>query len=125
MDVGAPSNLERLRSMFQHADQHVAADWVDDETIRETIRRTWEEAGVPLCPHTACGVEVLRRVRAQGAGGTWLVAATAHPAKFETIVEPLIGQPVEVPAALAALLARPSRADPLAPTLDALRAALT
>lgn len=124
MDVGAPSNLERLRSMFERAEKHVTADWVDDETIRETIRRTWAESGVPLCPHTACGVEVLRRVRAQGATGTWLVAATAHPAKFETIVEPLIGQPVEVPLALAALLARPSHAEPLLPTLDALRDAL-
>jgi threonine synthase len=124
MDVGAPSNLERLRSMFEHAQKHVTADWVDDATIRETIRRTWAEAGVPLCPHTACGVEVLRRVRAQGATGTWVVAATAHPAKFETVVEPLIGQPVEVPTALAALLARPSYAEPLQPTLDALRAAL-
>jgi threonine synthase len=53
-----------------------------------------------------------------------VVAATAHPAKFETVVEPLIGQPVEVPTALAALLARPSYAEPLQPTLDALRAAL-
>lgn len=124
MDVGAPSNLERLRAMFANAGEHVTADWVDDETIRQTIRRTWEEAGVALCPHTACGVEVLRRVRAEGAKGTWLVAATAHPAKFETIVEPLIGQPVEVPMALAALLARPSHAEPLEPTLDALRSAL-
>lgn len=124
MDVGAPSNLERLRSMFEHANQQVTADWVDDETIRRTIRRTWDESGVALCPHTACGVEVLRRVRAEGATGPWLVAATAHPAKFETIVEPLIGQPVEVPTALAALLSRPSHAEPLEPTLDALRAAL-
>jgi threonine synthase len=125
MDVGAPSNLERLRSMFEHADQHVDADWVDDETIRETIRRTWSTAGVALCPHTACGVEVLRRVRERGGKGTWLVAATAHPAKFESIVEPLIGQPVEVPPALAELLARRSHADPLEPTLNALRGALT
>ncbi|MEW5742546.1 MAG: threonine synthase [Myxococcota bacterium] len=124
MDVGAPSNLERLRVMFERANEHMDADWVDDETIRATIRRTWSEAGVALCPHTACGVEVLRRVRAQGGRGTWLVAATAHPAKFERIVEPLIGQPVEVPPALAELLARPSRAEPLEPTLDALRLAL-
>lgn len=124
MDVGAPSNLERLRAMFENAASAVDADWVDDETIRATIRRTWSEAGVALCPHTACGVEVLRRVRAQGGKGTWLVAATAHPAKFESIVEPLIGQKVEVPSALAELLARPSRAEPLEPTLDALRSAL-
>jgi threonine synthase len=124
MDVGAPSNLERLRAMFANPGEQVTADWVDDETIRQTIRRTWKASGVAVCPHTACGIEVLRRVRAQGAKGSWLVAATAHPAKFETVVEPLIGQPVEVPPALGVLLSRPSHAEPLAPALDALRAAL-
>lgn len=124
MDVGAPSNLERLRAMFEYPAEAVDADWVDDEAIRVTIRRTWNEAGVALCPHTACGVEVLRRIRARGGTGHWLVAATAHPAKFETIVEPLIGQPLEVPPSLAALLARPSSAVPLAPTLKALRLGL-
>jgi threonine synthase len=124
MDVGAPSNLERLRAMFEYPTEAVDADWVDDEAIRVTIRRTWNEAGVALCPHTACGVEVLRRIRARGGTGHWLVAATAHPAKFETIVEPLIGQPLEVPPSLAALLARPSSAVPLAPTLKALRLGL-
>ena len=53
--------------------------------------------------------------------GTWAVAATAHPAKFESIVEPLVGHAVEVPPALAELLARPTRADPLAVDPAALR----
>src|SRR5205085_848103 len=42
-----------------------------------------------------------------------VLAATAHPAKFETVVEPLIGRTVEPPAPLRALLDRPSRAEPL------------
>lgn len=124
MDVGAPSNVERLLHWFQRLDGVVEADWVDDEAIRATIRRTFEEDGVVVCPHTACGVEVLRRLRARGARGPWLVAATAHPAKFESVVEPLIGRVVDVPAPLAALLARPAVAEPAAPTLEALRAAL-
>jgi len=49
------------------------------------------------------------------------VAATAHPAKFDTVVEPLVGHPVPVPPALAELLTRPSRAEPLAADPDALR----
>lgn len=120
MDVGNPSNVERLRHRFPEAARAVSADWVDDETIRETIKRS----PTPICPHTACGVEVLRRLRAKGAGGTWIVAATAHPAKFESIVEPLIGRPVPVPPSLQALLERPAHAEPLAPTLEALVGAL-
>jgi threonine synthase len=47
--------------------------------------------------------------------------ATAHPAKFESVVEPLIGQPVEVPMALAAMLQRPASAEPMAAEDGALR----
>ncbi|MDP2272365.1 MAG: threonine synthase [Archangium sp.] len=125
MDVGAPSNVERLRHRFPEVAKVVEADWVDDETIRSTITRTLEQHGEIICPHTACGVEVLRRVRTRGAKGTWIVAATAHPAKFDSIVEPLIGRPVPVPPALAELLSRPSRAEPLAATVAALSVALT
>ena len=124
MDVGAPSNVERLRHRFPDGGKVVEADWVDDEAIRSSIKRTLEESGEIICPHTACGVEVLRRLRARGVKGTWLVAATAHPAKFESIVEPLIGRVVPVPPALAQLLARPSHAEPLAANLEALAEAL-
>jgi threonine synthase len=124
MDVGAPSNVERLRHRFPEVAKVVEADWVDDDTIRATIKRTLADYGEIICPHTACGVEVLRRVRHRGAKGTWLVAATAHPAKFDSIVEPLIGRTVTVPPALADLLARPTNAAPLEPTSEALAAAL-
>lgn len=124
MDVGAPSNLERLRVMFAEPGRAVKGDWVDDEAIRARIQATWAQHRVAVCPHTACGLEVLARHRAHGVAGPWCVAATAHPAKFETIVEPLIGQGVEAPRSLAELLARPSSATPLAPTVQALARAL-
>ena len=48
--------------------------------------------------------------------------ATAHPAKFESVVEPLIGRPLQVPPALADLLARPAHADLIAADYEAFRA---
>jgi len=39
----------------------------------------------------------------------WVLAATAHPAKFREIVEPLIGRTVPVPETLAKLFARPAQ----------------
>lgn len=124
MDVGAPSNVERLRHRFADVGKAVEADWVDDATIRTTIQRTLADHGEVICPHTACGVEVLRRLRARGVKGTWQVAATAHPAKFDSIVEPLIGRAVPVPPALAELLARPASAAPLDASLSHLATAL-
>lgn len=118
MDVGAPSNLERLQAIFPGL--ALPALSVTDEEIRAAIPRVRSEFGELVCPHTGCAMEALRRLRLEGVPGRWIVAATAHPAKFDTIVEPLIGRPVPVPPALAALLARPAHAEPLAPTTAAL-----
>ena len=61
---------------------------------------------------------------AQRAGRHWIVVATAHPAKFERIVEPIIGRTIDVPAPLAALLERPARAIDIEPRIEALAAIL-
>ncbi len=128
MDVGAPSNFERLRWLYRGDDAALRASFtarsVDDATIRATIAERHAKYGETFCPHTATAVHVLERLRAEGVQGDWAVAATAHPAKFESIVEPLVGGPVAVPPALAELLARPAAAEPLAAEYAALRAYL-
>ncbi|CAN4279723.1 threonine synthase [Pseudoxanthomonas sp. LjRoot125] len=128
MDVGAPSNFERLRWLFDGDDVALRAAFsateVDDATIREVIARRYRDHGEVHCPHTATAVKVLENLRAQGEGGDWAVAATAHPAKFESVVEPLIGRPVEVPPALADLLARPAHAAAVPNDYAALRQAV-
>lgn len=127
MDVGAPSNFERLQSLYPNAvelRQLVAADAVDDAHIRATIQRTFERHGRIICPHTACAATVLSRLRARGNRNDWAVVATAHPAKFPDVVEPLIGREVPLPSPLAAMLARPSHADALANDAEALRTQL-
>lgn len=128
MDVGAPSNFERLRWLFDGDDVALRAAFsateVDDAAIREVIARRYRDHGEVHCPHTATAVKVLENLRAQGEGGDWAVAATAHPAKFESVVEPLIGRPVEVPPALADLLARPAHAAAVPNDYAALRQAV-
>ena len=126
MDVGAPSNFERLRWLYRGDDaalrDHFTAESVDDEQIRTTIRECYARHGEIFCPHTATAVKVLEGLRSQGAAGDWALAATAHPAKFESVVEPLIGRPLTVPPALADLLARPAHADPISADYEAFRA---
>jgi threonine synthase len=126
MDVGDPSNFERLAWTYPDPAvlrRRVRARSVSDEHISRTIQQGERRHGQVFCPHTAAGVWVLEQLRsAPGAmTGTWAVAATAHPAKFEGIVEPLVGHPVDVPPTLAELLARPSRSEPLAADPGALR----
>ena len=87
--------------------------------------RTIERYGEVWCPHTATAFWVYDHLPpARKAGRPWIVSATAHPAKFETIVEPVIGRAVPVPPALAALLERPTASTPLAPRLEQLAAEL-
>ena len=127
MDVGDPSNHERLAWLYPDEQLFAAglsADSVDDAAIRQRIQQTWQDHRYVACPHTACALEVLARRRADGDERAWLIAATAHPAKFETVVEPLIGGAVEPPPALAELLARPSQAEALAADPQALRQVL-
>jgi threonine synthase len=50
--------------------------------------------------------------------------ATAHPAKFNEIVEPIIGKPVRVPESLDHLLHMPEHSVDMLPSLKALSAAL-
>lgn len=127
MDVGAPSNFERLQYLYPDADELRAtlrAEAVSDAQIRAAIIRTRDERGHVVCPHTACAADVLDRLRARGASGDWAAVATAHPAKFPDVVEPLLGEAIALPPALATMLARPSRAEPLADDAEALRARL-
>lgn len=124
MDVGAPSNFERLRHWFAGDGALRAAlraASVDDATIRATIAAAPERHGVVTCPHTACGLHVLEGLRAAGDTRPWAVVATAHPAKFDSIVEPLVGHAVEVPPALAECLAQPAHGEALAADDAALR----
>jgi threonine synthase len=126
--VGAPSNFERLRWTFGNDDAELRrtlrAASVDDTTIRRTIAHHATAYGEVFCPHTATAVHVLDVLRDAGDAGDaapWAVVATAHPAKFEGVVEPLIGRAIPVPSTLATMLDRPAAAEPLAAQNKALK----
>jgi threonine synthase len=128
MDVGDPSNMERLRSLHPELGEirsSVSACVVEDEAIRARIRAGYQEFGQVWCPHTATAAEAYARLPAQRRdGGRWVLVSTAHPAKFREIVEPLIGREVAVPESLAKLFARPSECTEIDADLASLRDAL-
>jgi threonine synthase len=128
MDVGDPSNMERLNSLYPQLAElrgAVRAEAVDDAQIRATIRSAFERFGRILCPHTATALEAYERLpRELRSGRPWVLVATAHPGKFPETIEPLIGRRVPLPESLARLLARAVSATELAPELQALRSAL-
>ena len=128
MDVGNPSNMERLRHLhpdWRELGAAVSAVSVSDEAIRARIRTDRAGLGQTWCPHTATAAEAYARLdAARRAAGPWVLVGTAHPAKFPETVEPLIGAAVPVPPALARLLALPRQVTEIPATLDALAAVL-
>jgi threonine synthase len=121
MDVGNPSNMERLRGLFpEFGDLRSAVESypVDDESIRSQIAKGYERFGEIWCPHTATAFWVYDHLpAARKSARPWIVSATAHPAKFESIVEPLIGREVLVPESLRAILERPTHKTAIRPEL--------
>ncbi|HYC95690.1 MAG TPA: threonine synthase [Sphingomicrobium sp.] len=124
MDVGNPSNFERLIAMPE-AQRKVRVELVDDDQIRARIKTDHDASGYVWCPHSATAAEAYARLSDQEQGARpWVVAATAHPYKFADLIEPVIERTVEPTNALAAILGRETRKTPVAPTLAALANAL-
>ena len=124
MDVGNPSNFERMSWLYggdadaMRRDIHGTCH-TDDE-VRETIRLVYERRGYLLDPHSA--IAYMGLTGRVGQVGVFL--ATAHPAKFAEIVEPIIGKAVDKPAPLAHALARPRHIIRIDATLEAVKGAL-
>lgn len=124
MDVGNPSNMERLRWLWPDPDElgrQLTAYSVSDDEIRSVIRSDAGSIGRVWCPHTATAAHVYRQLAQTRSNEHWVIVSTAHPAKFSEIIEPLIGSTIAVPPALDRLFRLPRREQDLRPVLNALR----
>jgi threonine synthase len=119
MDVGNPSNFARLQHLFGNDSALRAAiqgaHVTDEETFQE-IRRTFDETGVVLDPHTAVGVKVARQVQEHRSGPV-IVPATAHPAKFPEAIHDALGQSIPIPPPLADALRKQKQTTRIGPEM--------
>jgi threonine synthase len=98
---------------------------VEDEAIRRRIAADARACGRIWCPHSATAAEVHSRLPlARRRSGHWVIVATAHPAKFREIVEPLVGHAIPMPESLRQLFDRPVKYAEIEPGPGALRSAL-
>ena len=126
MDVGDPSNFARIYDLYKGSHAAIAAEisgaTYTDVQIAETVKACYEQNGYLLDPHGACGFRALSEGLREGETGVFL--ETAHPAKFKSTVEGIIGQPVAVPDKLAAFMKGEKKSVPMSKRFEDFKAFL-
>ncbi len=112
MDVGNPSNLERIVDLYSEGAANVRKDissssW-SDELTKEGIREVFEKYNYVMDPHGAVGYQALKQFLSSYDAGSvnGIVVETAHPAKFKSTVDETIGRDIEIPERLASCLTK-------------------
>ncbi|MCT3958989.1 threonine synthase [Elizabethkingia anophelis] len=107
MDVGNPSNFERMKDLFQEDvtkfREIISGYYFTDEETKATVQKVYKESGYLLDPHGAVaylGLVQYQKEQQQDFNGVLL--ETAHPAKFIETVEESILEKIEVPEKLSA-----------------------
>jgi threonine synthase len=129
MDVGAPSNFERMAAHFSWAQMRdiIAGASVSDSETKETISEVFSRCYYYLDPHSAVAWKAADKLREAGKLAkekTLVIFSSAHPAKFAETVEPLTG-PVPVPPSLQKAMERTVKAKTIPADSEALKDVLS
>lgn len=112
MDVGNPSNFSRLLDVYDHDYKKIIADVkgirFNDEETKALITEMNEKHDYLMCPHTAIGYGGIRHYL--NSGDTGIVLSTAHPCKFNDVVEPLISEQIDIPLRLQSIIEKEKQA---------------
>lgn len=114
MDVGSPSNYERMKDLFNH---HVhefreclnAYSFTDFETS-EALKSVYETQHYLLDPHGAVAwLGLTKYLKEENTETVGVILETAHPAKFLEVVEDILKEKIELPEKLSAFNGKEKR----------------
>jgi len=107
MDVGNPSNWERIRDLYNDdynsIKQHLWTTSVDDAVTIDTMKQVFQQYNYIIDPHTAVGMQAVARYRDNIPADKFfptIVLSTAHPGKFQEIVNEALNMNLELPESL-------------------------
>jgi threonine synthase len=114
MDVGNPSNFIRFQELFNQNIDEIrsvvsGAFYTDEETLQE-LKNIYNETGYIAEPHGAIGHKALKAYLQHHGECIGIFLETAHPAKFEDVVNPTLGIKVPIPDRLNVLATREKKA---------------
>jgi threonine synthase len=117
MDVGNPSNFIRMQELYGHKYDEiievVSGAFYNDEETREEMQAIYKSSGYISEPHGAIGHRALRTYLESKDDSIGFFLETAHPAKFEDVVNETLSLQVDIPERLAVLSDRQKVATPL------------
>lgn len=104
MDVGDPSNFERMLDLYSHSYEHIKEDIsgcsFDDAETRNTIRSVYNEYAYLLDPHGAIAYMGLMEYQKEIGEYDAVFLETAHPSKFIDVVEETLEQKIPLHSTL-------------------------
>ena len=111
MDVGDPSNFARILDLYHNSWEAIKAEisgfTYSDEQIAQTLADVYRQRGYLLDPHGAVAYRSLQEGLQPGEVGVML--ETAHPAKFKSVVDSIIGEDIDISQRLAAFMENPKQ----------------
>lgn len=111
MDVGDPSNFARILDLYHNSWEAIKAEisgfTYTDEQIAQTLADVYRQRGYLLDPHGAVAYRSLQEGLQPDEVGVML--ETAHPAKFKSVVDSIIGEDIDIPQRLAAFMENPKQ----------------
>jgi threonine synthase len=134
MDVGNPSNVQRILSLYQNnlplIREQIYSCSISDPETSAGIKEVYERYDYIIDPHGAVGYQALRRFRQQqkdkvkGQPDFFITLETAHPAKFLDIVAPVLKINIDMPARLAGVMNKPKKSVLLPNAFEAIKSHL-
>jgi len=112
MDVGNPSNFERMLEIFEESHEKMSEvikeEVITDSETKDTIKLLLDGRNYESDPHTAVGYLASQRFLNKAAAGTVeagkapriITLSTAHPGKFTEVFEEATGSRPELPESL-------------------------
>ena len=125
MDVGNPSNFVRLLELFENDFEKIKSKITSyriiDETTKDTISEVYKNHNYLLDPHGAVAYTALRNYLEIHPTEKGIILETAHPLKFNNVVEPIIGKAIDIPESVKILLEKKKKSILISPTFDSLK----
>ena len=115
MDVGNPSNFERMMDLYCSTWNNLREDikgyTFSDAQTEACMQDVFNKYGYIIDPHGAVGYLALQEYQRQNIGTKGVILETEHPSKFLSDVERILNQKIEVPERLAILSEREKNAE--------------